>query len=279
LKTTPPSKYKKFFIIPIFFVASCLFSSCIKVNDPYYPAEIIPQEITKICQKEYSLDVKVNIFEDTLWLYIPLQRFVDQTGEVDQDFINTLNHVMLSISRVIMSTELPPQFYVIVASDTKDVGADYILVGYILDVKRYLYNFISREEFSKRQVVNYGLNPEALGDIKGEHVKFRNIMLNAFILAQIEQRIALRFEEDNLLSKFKIQEIKTIPQDNNIKFILDIKGTDNFKYDVDFANIALKTIAYVFFAYDFKEFETVTIVDSYSGKTNIYNRKALEDFR
>lgn len=279
MKIISPYKYKNLFFLFIFFIVSSLLFSCIPAKDPYYPAELIPQEITKICKKEYNLDVKINIFEDTLWLYIPLKRFVDQAGEVDQEFISTLNHVVLSVNRVIMSTKLPPKFYVIVASDIKDVGADYILVGHISDVKRYFYNLISRDEFLKRQVINYGLNPESLGDMDGGHVKIINVNLDSFILAQIAQRIALIFEKDNLLSKFKVQEIKTITENGNIKFILDIKGTDSFKYDIDFANLALKTIAYVFFAYDFKEFETVTIVDSYLGKTNTYSKKALEDFR
>jgi len=279
LKIISPPKYRNSAFL-LFFLSACfLLSGCSETKDPYFPASIIPQEIIKICKNEYNLDVKVNIVQDTLWLYIPLKRFVDQAGNVDEEFVGTLNHVVLSVNRVIMSTRQPPKFYAIVASDIKDVGADYLTVGYILDVKRYLYNFISREEFLRRQGVSFSLNPEALGDTDGKHITFFNVTLDSFILSQIEQRLMSKFEQDSLLSKFKLEKIRAVPEGNNIKFVLEIKGADKFRYDVDFTDIALKIISYVFFAYDFKDFETVTIVDSYSGKTNTYSRKALEDFR
>lgn len=279
MKIISPSKYKIFFFLFIFFISSSVLCGCIPEKDPYYPAGIIPQEIIKICKKEYNLDVKVNIVEDTLWLYIPLKRFVDQAGNIDKEFIDTLNHVVLSVNRVIMSTKSPPKFYVIFASDIKEVGVDYICAGYVLDVKKYLYNFISREEFLRRQVVNLILNPEALDDLEGRHVEFFNVTLDSFILSQIEQRIASKLERDDISSKIKIEKLQSIPEGNNIKFVLNLKGADKYKYDIDFTGMALKIISYVFLAYDFKDFQTITIVDSYSGKQNTYSRKALEDFR
>lgn len=279
MKIIRHSKYRSIFYLLIFFISAAILSSCIKETDPYYPAKKIPEQIIKICKNEYNLNVKVDIVEDTLWLYIPIQRFVDQSGNVDKEFIDTLNHVVLSINRVIMSTKAPPKFYAILASDTKDIGADYLVVGYILDVKKYLYNFISREEFLRRQVIKFGLNPKALGDEEGLHLPFFNMSLAGFIFSQIEQRIAQRFDQDSILSKFKLEKVKAIPEDNNIKFVLDIKGMDKFRYDVDFTSLALKIIAEVFFAYDFNDFDTVSIEDSYSGKFNTYNRKSLEDFR
>ena len=279
MKIISPSKYKNFFFLFVLVIASSLLFGCSEAKDPYFSAEIIPEEIIKICKNEYNLDVKVNIVEDTLWLYIPLKRFVDQTGKVDQDFLDTLNHVVLSINRVVMSTKSPPKFYVIFASDIKEVGADYISAGYVLDVKRYLYNFISREEFLKRQVVNFSLSPEALDDVVGKHAEFFNVTLDSFILAQIEQRIASRFEQNDISSKIKIEKLESIHEGNNIKFVLDLKAADQYKYNIDFTGIALKIISGVFFAYDFKDFETVTIVDSYSGRQDTYSRKALEDFR
>lgn len=279
LKTTSPSKYRNFSFIFLLVIASSLLFGCNETKNPYFPAEIIPQEIIKICKNEYNLDVKVSIVEDTLWLYIPLKRFVDQAGKVDQDFLDTLNHVVLSINRVLMSTKSPPKFYLIFASDIKELGADYISAGYVLDVKKYLYHFISREEFLRRQVANFSLNPEALGDLEGKHVEFFNVTLDSFILAQIEQRIASRLGENDISSKIKIEKLESIPERNNIKFVLNLKGTDKYKYDIDFTGMALKIISYVFFAYDFKDFENITIVDSYSGKQNTYSRKSLEDFR
>lgn len=279
MKIISPSKYKNFSFIFVLVITSSLLFGCSETKDPYYPTERIPQEIIKICKNEYNLDVKVNIFKDTLWLYIPLKRFVDQEGNADKEFIDTLNHVVLSTNRVVMSTKLPPKFYAILASDIKDIGVDYLVVGYILDVKKYLYNFISREEFLKRQVIKFSLNPKALGDEEGIHFPFFNVALDSFIFLQIEQRMISRFEQDNLLSKFKLEKIRAIPEENNIKFFLDIKGADNFKYDVDFTSLALKIISSVFFAYDFKDFETVTVDDPYSGKYNTYSIKSLEDFR
>src|SRR3989338_3440146 len=128
--TTRLNQYKILLII----LFSITLSACDK---PTYPAGKIEESFLKLCKDEYKLDnVKAKVVGSTLGVYIPLEGLVDPDLKLNQDAGKKIEDVALSIHRVTTSTNMPLKFYILTARDTKTMGAEFILTGFIYDVVR-----------------------------------------------------------------------------------------------------------------------------------------------
>ncbi|MBU1062014.1 MAG: hypothetical protein KJ952_04790 [Candidatus Omnitrophica bacterium] len=139
-------------------------SSCDK---PTYSKEKVTQSIIKLCKDEYNLDnVQVKIIGSTLGVYIPLEGLVDSELKLNRESGEKIEDVALSMHRVIMSTDRPLKFYTLTARDTKTVGVEFILTGFVYDVVRVRLLDISRGEYHKRILRDFKFNPMVAGEAK-----------------------------------------------------------------------------------------------------------------
>ncbi|MDP1853565.1 MAG: hypothetical protein Q8L26_05130 [Candidatus Omnitrophota bacterium] len=257
---------KLLFILISFFAFGC------KPIAPTYTKENFVPSIQKICKEEFGInDVKVWLIGETAWIYAPQNKLIDKDLKFDKKITERINKVALSVSRVLLSMKPRPKFYVIVASDIKDLGADLINVGNVDDIVRYQFEFISRGEFGKRNVYDAYLSPSALSDTEGKHINPYDIKMEDFLSLQIVQRISLKFKEDRM-------EIKSLEC-----FFKD--GTFNLQYEkVDAEknanfNVNKEILKIVFLAlknYSFNDYSFVKISNLESGERTILGRNALE---
>ena len=204
---------------------------------PTYPKEKFSESIVRLCKKEYKLDVKVCTVGKTVAIYVPLQELWDMTFSLTKRAGEEMNDVILSASRVVLSTDADCNFYVIIAHDTRIPEIQIIIVKSVNDVKRFMLNDISRGEFSKRMLIDKRINPQAkkehdvkevfekmgldkkwqdavmndffraqpagLGDIGYWNDRFyvKDILLPEFLAEQIAGRIRMEFFEDKALAE------------------------------------------------------------------------------
>ncbi len=174
------------------FLIPALLCSCIAGCGPTYPKEGLKESIVKVCKKEYKLDVKVEVIGKTVAIYCALQDLWDLTFAMTKKASEELNDVILSVSRVTLSTDSDVEFYVVIAHDVRLPEIQIIIVKRVEDVKRFMLNDISRGEFSKRMLIDKRINPQAKKehDIKqvfekmGLDKKWQDAVMNDFFRAQ-----------------------------------------------------------------------------------------------
>ena len=162
---------------PIILLSVILLStsivSCDKAREATYSKEKVEQSVIELCKDEYDLDVDVKIIGSTLGVYIPIEGLVDKELKLDEDAGEKIEDVALSIHRVTMSTDKPLRFYILTARDTKTLGAEFVLTGFVYDVVRVRLLDISRGEYHKRILRDFRFNPAAAGE-----AKIKEILIN-----------------------------------------------------------------------------------------------------
>ena len=212
-----------------------------------YPKERTKESIIDLCKKEYKIDVKVTTVGETIGIYIPLEDLIDFTFAISKKASERINDVILSVTRVAISTDAKFDFYCIIAHDVRIPEIQIIIIKSIDDVKRFLLSDISRGEYSKRMIVDMRLSPQAqkekaikeifdkmkldatwqedvlndffrtepseLSDIGYWNGKFymKDITLAEFLAEQIAARVRLEFRDDKELSNnFLIRSSKGV---------------------------------------------------------------------
>lgn len=202
---------------------------------PTYPKERLKESIIRLCKNEYKVDVKVRTIGKTVAIYMPLENLVDFTFALTPEATDKLNDVIMSATRVVLSTDAQYDFYCIIAHDVRIPEIQVIIIKSVEDVKRVFLGDISRGEFGKRMIVDMRLNPQSqkersvrevfqkmgldpkwqdqvmndffrseptgLGDIGYWNGRFyiKDITLPEFLAEQIASRIKLEFREDKKL--------------------------------------------------------------------------------
>jgi hypothetical protein len=128
---------------------------------PTYPKEKIKESIIKICKTEYNIDVKVRVVGKTVAIYIPLEDLMDFTFALTKSASEKINDVILSVSRVVLSTDAKLDYYCLIAHDVRIPEIQVIIIKSVDDVKRLLLNDISRGEYGKRILIDVRLNPQS----------------------------------------------------------------------------------------------------------------------
>ncbi|MFA5143382.1 MAG: hypothetical protein WC522_04345 [Candidatus Omnitrophota bacterium] len=173
-------------------VASGLLFAVVTGCAPTYPKEKVAESIVRLCKKEYKLDVKVATIGKTVAIYAPLADLWDPMFALTKHAGEELNDIILSISRVSLSTDADYKFYVVIAHDTRLPEIQIIIVKAVEDVKRFMLSDISRGEFSKRMLIDKRISPQA----KKEHAikevfekmgldrKWQDAVMNDFFRSQ-----------------------------------------------------------------------------------------------
>ena len=158
-----------------FFLAFVFLLSASGCKSQSYPGAHLRQDLEKICKEEYGIDyIDVKVVNETIGVYLPLKKLftadfkeaavagkvrnLESLFEPSPEALEKIEDVLFSISRVILSTDLPLKFYVLQATDVEKTGMQLVLTGYVEDIKRVRIWDISREEYRKRVIHELKLN-------------------------------------------------------------------------------------------------------------------------
>jgi len=258
-------------------------SGCLEKFEPTYKEKDIPLLIKKICKEEYNLDVTTRRTSNTLWIYAPLTEILHKDYGIkedkifDEEMMNKLRNILTTIGRVLISSDSSPEFFALLVSDI-NIGLDYTIIGYVLDIKKSYAGFIPWTEANRRYVIGFKIAPQAIGDIEGRHLDTYEIRLSDFLATQIAQRIASQFQQEDLKKYFKVAKSEGRFSNDIFIFEYSIEQISKPNKEIDIEKEILKTIAYCIKTYEFKDFLVVELENSITGEKSTFNRLALEDF-
>ncbi len=159
----------------LFFFTLHLLSGC-KAS---YPEEKVASSIKEICLKEYKIeDVEVKFAGKTIGVFLPLKKLftmdvrqellsgnvanLESLFEPEPEAMEQLENVLFTLSRVLLSSDKPIDFYVLQATDIESTGLQLVLMGYVPDVRRVRLWDISRTEYRKRVLHELKFNRSVL---------------------------------------------------------------------------------------------------------------------
>lgn len=167
-----------------------------------YPDDKVQQAIQEIASAEYNLhDIKVEFAGATLGVYLPLDHLfaadfkeaimsgkatnMETLFQPTEAAIDKVENMLLSMSRVMLSTDKKIEFYYLQATDVEKTGMELAFIGHIEDVKRVRFWDIPRSEYRKRVIHDLRLNRAALW-----HRPIRRFFqdLNTTVAADIQTR-------------------------------------------------------------------------------------------
>lgn len=262
-------------IVLFSFLGIIIFSSC--AIAPTYSRREIAQTIKEICEEENNIIIQSQLIEDTLWLYYPYEgKIFNEEMNFEEIAVGRLRNIFVNLNRVVLSSDSPPRFYVVVFSDIKEIGSDVYFLGFIRDILETETNLISGVQRQQREVLLSLLNPNALGDKDGAHIKKYNVSDGEFLALLIRQAIERKFFAPEIKEDFKVNVIHTDFLEGRITISLDIE-----KYGVEESSIApfyeAKEITAEFLKIYplFTEIKEVQIIDMVNKKIRVWPREEL----
>jgi hypothetical protein len=248
---------------------------------PSYKEADIPVTIKKICREEFGISVRPIRVGNTLWVYAPQSRLLhadfgkNPDKIFDEALLDKARNILTSISRVLLSSDKAPEFFVLVLSDI-NIGLDYSLTANIMDIKKSAAGGIPWNEANKRYVIGFEQADKAKGDISGEHIKVYDLRMTEFLSRQISQRVRMFFQEEPIKKYFSLKDVSAGFQDKVFTFEYSTDKKAEPKEKPDITRAILNSIAYCFKAYDFKDFSRVKIKDLQGGAINVYESKDIQ---
>ncbi len=244
---------------------------------PTYSREEITQVIKDICRDEFELNVKVWESGGTVWIYAPLEKVVGPEGGWDENAVEDLRKISLSLIRVFLNMEKPPDFYCLIISDIKDRGIDIYTIEFIPDRIKFQMGLISLKERQERTVFESFENPQALGDTEGKHIPaLPEITLGKFISYLVKQNLQRKFAYSEIKDNFQINELRSEYEDKTLRLVFNIETEEAAENLPDPFTEAENIIRRILTFYDSpRDIVEIEITDTLNGVSRRYTKKAL----
>lgn len=256
---------------------------------PTYPRQKVTEGVKELCKREYGVDVEVKIEGTTLGVRIPLEGLFDtESLQIAPEAFKKIDGVMLSVSRVALSSDRSIDFYTVITYDKAVPGAEVVITRYVGDLRRYVYGDISRGEFSKRMVFDVRFNPQGIIDTWLGEFSLKETKLDEFICQQASRRISDEFRENEMLmGKFNVTSCEGILKDNIFKFTAEISREGLPMSELihgklwhdKVLELCLKTVSHVVYIYDFKDFESIEIHNKFDNKALETDKSGVNSWR
>jgi uncharacterized protein (DUF3820 family) len=154
---------------------------CLPACRSTYPEGSVKQTIEKICHQEYKVAVDVQTVGRTVGAFFASPDILQSDLTLSDQTLDKIEHVMLTVSRVTLSSAFQYDFFVITALEPK-TGIQVSFVRYLKDVRRLLTDDISRTDFFQRMLIESQVSaPGAAYQLAERH-------LPDFLARQIAER-------------------------------------------------------------------------------------------
>ena len=142
------------FLFSIFMLSSCNVS---------FPKETLEQDAVKLIKEETQKDVSVYRRGSTLYLDVCFDDLVSDDSEKISEVYKILQQIVSNVVRIPLSSDADIKFVVVSAFDS-EYQTLLRLFENVDDIKKYSHRYISREDYSERQLMEIE-GPDTAKDI------------------------------------------------------------------------------------------------------------------
>jgi uncharacterized protein (DUF3820 family) len=250
-----------------------------------YVAGAANDAIARICQKEYGVQVSVRTGDNTVDVYLPSTNILKSDMTFSDHVLDKIEHVMLTATRVTLSSEMKYDFFVLTTRDLR-TGLEVTFVRYIKDIRRLITDDISRTDFFQRMLIEVNrVDPNA-------PYTFKAYRLQDFLASQLADRLRQDLGLNLVASRlFRLVDIEgayvVVPPAQphalpaslfriTLLFQPDAPPFENAGTPAlrdDFTRLFLHTAQIVTRRYDFNAFDGMELVDAAGRRLAYFDRK------
>ena len=247
---------------------------------PMYRRGQVLSSIQDICKHEYGFDVTLRAVGDTLAAHLhhkDLLQSVDGHVELQESANKILGDLIEAIHRVVLSSDAPYRFYMVLASDPDVPNVALTLVRYFDDVKRANANMLTPTEFYHRTILD--LHFVTTPTLSLDQVAMTDIQLEQFLSWQMSKRIQSELVE-SASRRGQIVAPESIRcageyQNGEFVFTLSFEQKDGAGVQ-ELLQDAAGVVAQVLKDYHFDHFETIRLTHPPSGQSLLLPKTRLQ---
>ena len=142
-----------------FLFSILMLSSC----NVTFPKETLEQDAVKLIKEETQKDVSVHKYGSTLYLDVCFDDLVSDDSEEIAGVYKVLQKIVSTVVRIPLSSDADIKYVIVSAFDPK-YQTLLRLFENVDDIKKYSHQYISREDYSERQLMEIE-GPERAKDI------------------------------------------------------------------------------------------------------------------
>jgi hypothetical protein len=220
---------------------------------------------------------------------IPIEGLFDaETFQINTKSLDRITGVMLSASRVALSSDKSIDFYTVISYDKNTPGAEVVMTRYVQDLRRFFLGDISRGEFSKRMIFEIRFNPQGIIDTWFGNFTLKQYSLADFIIAQAGRRITDEFREnDDLAGRFKVISCTGTIDGRILSFVVDISREGlpmselihGKSWRDQVLELCVQKIAHVVYIYDFKEVSGIGVINKFDDNRIKISNDEIDQWR
>jgi len=280
-------------IIRLALLSLVVLGPCLAGCRASYPTGSVKQTIARICEDEYGVKVEVKETGRTIGALIVVKNMLLSDLSFSDQVLKKIEDVMLTVSRITLSSEENYEFFVIAILDP-DTGIQVSFVRYIKDIRRLITDDISRNDYFQRLLIETEIRqPWQSESAPPYHLK--DYKLQDFLARQISERIQLQLQL-NLVSRriFQIEGIEGeyyTAEKNRAHFkdqgvfrltvrfhpeapLFESVGAPEIRKN--FTHMLRRTARTVIKRYKFTAFEGFEIVDGAGKRLAYFDRQAFD---
>lgn len=252
--------------------------------DPTYRKEHVSTSLQQILASE-GVTASVRFIDHTLAVGVERAGALTQTNGqigIGPAFEELSRKTTQSLHRVLLSSDAPVWFYVILLSDPGIKGAYLTIVRYIDDIKRANANMLDTPEMLARTV--FDLNLVEAATLTLEQYVPRDIRMEEFLSWQLARRIQQTLMEE-LQQQGTAEVGRCGGEFNNGEFAFTLNlapaGEEALPEETmrQAFQASTKVIAKVLSSYDFKAFESIRLILPTAGRNVVVPKTSLDIFR
>jgi uncharacterized protein (DUF3820 family) len=269
-------------VLPVFV---CGLALCGAGCKPTYTTGSVQQAISHICEKEYSVQVGVQTGDNTVDVFLPATNILKSDMTFSDHVLDKIEHVMLTATRVTLSSEMRYDFFVLTTRDLR-TGVEVTFVRYLKDIRRLITDDISRTDFFQRMLIEVRrVEPSA-------PYEFKAYRLQDFLASQLADRLrqdlGLNLVANRLFRLVDLEGAYVVvppPQKHSLPSAVfritlffhpdapayETVGTPALRDD--FARLFLHTAQIVTRRYEFHAFDGLELVDPAGRRLAYFDRK------
>jgi len=202
------------FLFSIFILSSCNVS---------FPKETLEQDAVKLIKEETQKDVSVHKIGSTLYLDACFDDLVTDDSEKISEVYSVLQKIVSTIIRIPLSSDADIKFVVVSAFDSQ-YQTLLRLFENIDDIKKYSHQYISREDFSERQIMELEGPDRAKEIVENKYDVTEEEFVARLIVSQLNNMARIN---PFLAKLIQVLELRFLSVEKNVFYFVTPKNIDN----------------------------------------------------
>jgi hypothetical protein len=269
---------------------------------PTYKRESIKESVKELAKKEYKLDVEVEETGKTLGVRFKVDNLFGEMVADDQLIWKQMDDLMLVLSRITLSSDVPPEFFILDVCDNEHPDTHIVFTRYVEDVKKLMSDALSRNQYLDRLLIEFVIGGKRVEFDPNEMDMVRLMMLTAEsgfsgpanpresaptisevdfrdFLAKVAANYTRRLLRETGGLKTRVQLRQVTGSFNNMsnsgkgyfKLLLDIASKPAAPLpprfmELEVLPVVAREVGDMFKSYKFQDFSAITVAEKNSGK-------------